>query len=146
LARVDVSDDLLLASVSYRKERFQREMWKSRPMTFTADGFPFLRLILSPCISKYHHIYARHKYRKRQPLRRDTQSSTMPIHTRSGNVLHTAGDPNAPSNFFNPTKWTKPKKKDDDRTPIALFVVDEIPLQVNTCDAPRKRPTLSMTL
>lgn len=59
----------------------------------------------------------------------------MPIHTRSGKVLHTAGDPNAPSNFFDPKKWTKPKKRDDDRTPIALFVVDEIPVQVNTCNA-----------
>ena len=70
----------------------------------------------------------------------------MPIHTRSGKVLHTAGDPNAPSNFFNPRKWTKPRKKDDDRTPIALFVVDEFPLQVNTRDAQPQEPTLNLKI
>lgn len=59
-----------------------------------------------------------------------TMCSTMPIVTRSGKVLQTVDDPNALSKWFNPDRVTKPSKDDDDRTAIALFVVDEMPLEV----------------
>lgn len=54
----------------------------------------------------------------------------MPIHIRSGKVLHTAGDPYAPTRWFDPGRVTNPSKEDDGRTAMALFVVDEFPLEV----------------
>lgn len=94
--------------------------------------FLFLRLIRSPCISKHHYILARLEHRKKQSITtRYLELYHAFAHKKWQSPANTTGDPNAPPNFFDPRKWTKPSKKDDDRTPIALFVVDEMPLQVN---------------
>lgn len=56
------------------------------------------------------------------------------MRTRSGEVLLTDGDPYAPSRWFDPGRVTKPSKNGNDRTEIALFVTDEIPLKVKAFD------------
>lgn len=102
---------------------------------FTTSRHP----VISLCLVRHH------KFTKRIQ-QQGAVRITMPIHTRSGKALHTAGDPYAPSRWFDPDRVTRPRGEDDGRTAIALFVVDEFPLQVRWLDINSNNMTLNQSL
>jgi hypothetical protein len=51
----------------------------------------------------------------------------MPLRTRSGKDYDTRGE----DKWYEPHRVTKPTKDDEDRAAMALFVVDQIPLDVS---------------